>query len=330
MDTEKTPDNRDVSLAGRIAGAVWGQFVGDAFCLGSHWIYDLGELDRLFPGGPHGFDPPAEGHYHFGKSPGELTHYGDAALLLLRSLMERDGFDAADFGSRFVAMMDCPAYKGYRDHAATGTLANYRAFREAHPDAAYSFQEGADDDQPATISRLAPLAAYYFRSSDYLVQVERATRVCQNNERAVAYLKAHAVILRELFSGRLLDDAFNHAAEQMAPEGTLGSEVSRKIMDAFASRSLPVRTATARFGQSCPLVNSFPAAVHCALHHADDFSGALKATAAAGGDNAGRAAMIGTWLGASLGVSAIPAEWRLRLKANAEIENGVGRLMRTE
>ena len=330
MDTEKTPNNRDVSLAGRIAGAVWGQFVGDAFCLGSHWIYDLGELDRLFPGGPQGFDPPAEGHYHFGKNPGELTHYGDAALLLLRSLMERDGFDAADFGSRFVAMMECPAYMGYRDHAATGTLANYRAFREAHPDAAYSFQEGADDDQPATISRLAPLAAHYFRSSDYLAQVERATRVCQNNERAVAYLKAHAVILRELFLGRPLADAFNQAAEQMAKEGPLGAEVSRKIRDAFSSLSLPVRTATVRFGQSCPLDNSFPAAVHCALHHADDFSGALKATAAAGGDNAGRAAMIGTWLGASLGVSAIPAEWRLRLKAHAEIENGVARLMRVE
>ena len=38
---------------------------------------------------------------------------------------------------------------------------------------------------------------------------------------------------------------------------------------------MPVRTATVRFGQSCPLANSFPAAVHCALHHAGDFSGAL-------------------------------------------------------
>jgi len=330
MDTEKRPENHEVSLAGRIAGAVWGQFVGDAFCLGSHWIYDLDELERRFPGGPQGFDPPAEGHYHFGKSPGELTHYGDAALLLLRSLMERDGFDAADFGSRFVALMECPAYQGYRDHATRGTLANYRAFREAHPDAAYSFQEGADDDQPATISRLAPLAARYFNSSDYLAQVERVTRVCQNNERAVAYLKAHAVILRELFSGRPMADAFDTAAEQMAAVGEPGAEVSRNIRDAFSSRNLSVRTVTVRFGQSCPLVNSFPAAVHCALHHADNFSGALRATAAAGGDNAGRAAMVGSWLGAALGISAIPGEWRKRLKAHAEIENGVGRLMRVE
>ncbi|QEM68581.1 ADP-ribosylglycohydrolase family protein [Geobacter sp. FeAm09] len=330
MDSEKKSNNQDVSLAGRIAGAVWGQFVGDAFCLGSHWIYDLNELERFFPGGPQGFDPPAEGHYHFGKEPGELTHYGDAALLLLRSLLERDGFDAADFGSRFVAMMECPAYKGYRDHAAKGTLENYRAFREAHPDAAYSFQEGADDDQPATISRLAPLAAHYFRSGDYLLQVERATRVCQNNDRAVAYLKAHAVILRELFLGRPLAEAFERAAQRAGTEGDLGAEVSRKITDAVASRSQPVRTVTARFGQSCPLASSFPAAVHCALHHAGDFSGALKATAAAGGDSAGRAAMVGAWLGASLGVSAIPGEWRLRLKAHAEIENGVGRLMRVE
>ncbi|KAB0671024.1 ADP-ribosylglycohydrolase family protein [Oryzomonas sagensis] len=330
MDSKKPLNSQDISLASRIAGAVWGQFVGDAFCLGSHWIYDLDELERLFPGGPQGFDPPAEGHYHFGKEPGELTHYGDAALLLLRSLLERDCFDAADFGSRFVAIMECPAYKGYRDHAARETLANYRAFREAHPDAAYSFQEGADDDQPATISRLAPLAARYFRSSDYLLQVERATRVCQNNDRAVVYLKAHAMILRELFLGRPLDDAFKRTGEMMDGEGLLGAEVSGKITEAFSSRTLPVRTATARFGQSCPLASSFPAAVHCALHHADDFGGALKATAAAGGDSAGRAAMVGAWLGASLGVSAIPPGWRKRLKAHAEIENGVGRLMRVE
>jgi ADP-ribosylglycohydrolase len=244
--------------------------------------------------------------------------------------MERNGFDAADFGSRFVAMMECPAYKGYRDHAAKGTLANYRTFREANPDAAYGFQDGADDDQPATISRLAPLAAHYFRCSDYLVQVERATRVCQNNERAVAYLKAHAVILRELFSGCPVGDAFNQAADRMEAEGPLGAEVSRKIRDAFSLRDLPVRTVTMQFGQSCPLGNSFPAAVHCTLRHADDFGGAMRATSAAGGDSAGRAAMVGSWLGASLGISAIPVEWRLRLKAHAEIENCASRLTRME
>lgn len=327
MKTAAGLEKRDIPFSSRIRGAIWGQFVGDAFCLGSHWIYDLDELDHRFPGGPRGFEQPAEGHYHFGKKPGELTHYGDAALLLLRSLTERAGFDAADFGARFVAMIESPDYRGYRDHAAKGTVANYRAFRENHPDAAYSFQEGADDDQPATISRLAPLAARYFRSNDYLALVERATRVCQNNERAVAYVKAHALILRELFGGKDLADAFRHAAQAVASEGAVGTELGSGIEEAFQSREVPVREATMCFGQSCPLAHSFPAAVHAALRHGDDFSAALRATAAAGGDNAARSAMVGAWLGASLGVGAIPAEWRLRLKAHDEIANGIDQLV---
>ena len=77
--------------------------------------YDLAELERRFPGGPQGFETPAPGHYHFGKKSGDLTHYGEGALLLLQSLAERGRFEAADFGSRFVALFDSSSYQGYRD-----------------------------------------------------------------------------------------------------------------------------------------------------------------------------------------------------------------------
>ncbi len=316
------------TLADRISGAIWGQFVGDAFCLGSHWIYDLAELEQRFPGGPRGFEEPVAGHYHAGKRPGDLTHYGDGALLLLRSLQERSRFDAADFGSRFVSMIESPGYTGYRDHAAKDTVANYRAFRDAYPDQAYGYQDGADDDQPAGITRLAPLVARYFRDKDLPGIVERATRVCQNNERAVAYNLAHVMILQGLFNGSSLDDAVRGAAEQSALRGGEGVILAGRIDEAVAGRGRPVREVTLKFGQSCPLAGSFPAALQCAMHHADDFGGALRATAAAGGDNAARAAMIGSWLGASLGVQAVPARWRAALAAQEEITGGVEWLVR--
>ncbi len=317
-DTQLT-DNSPTSLSDRVAGAVWGQFVGDAFCLGSHWIYDLKELQLRFPGGPRGFDLPEEGHYHFGKQPGDFTHYGDAALLLLRSLLERSRFDAADFGARFVAMVGSPGYKGYRDHAAKGTLANFQAFREAHCDGAYSFQDGADDDQPATVSRLAPLAARCFRATDYLSQVERATRVCQNNDLAVEYARGYALTLRELFDGRTLEESFKRVAEHLPGK----SPFALAIDQAFSSALFPVLEATMRFGQSCPLSSSVPSALHCALYHGDDFSAAMRANAAAGGDSAGRAAMIGALIGAAHGVGAIPPVWREKLTSCGEIAAGV-------
>ena len=225
------------SVADRISGAVWGQFVGDAFCLGSHWIYDLAELEQRFPGGPQGFEEPVAGHYHAGKRPGDLTHYGDGALLLLRSLQERTRFDASDFGSRFVSLIESPGYIGYRDHAARDTVANYRAFRALHPDEAYRYQDGADDDQPASISRLAALVARHFRESCLPGIVERATRVCQNNERAIAYNQAYAMILRDLFNGSTLNDAVRRAAEQASQLGPEGVVLAGKIADALSSRA---------------------------------------------------------------------------------------------
>jgi hypothetical protein len=37
------------SLTDRLSGMVWGSLAGDAACLGSHWVYGLKELARLFP-----------------------------------------------------------------------------------------------------------------------------------------------------------------------------------------------------------------------------------------------------------------------------------------
>ena len=311
----------------RIRGAIWGQFVGDAFCLGSHWIYDLTELDQHFPDGPQGFEVPATGHYHFGKQSGDQTHYGDGALLFLKSLAERGTFDAVKFGSRFVALFDSPGYRGYRDHATKETIAAFHTFCAAHPDIPFAFQSGADDDQPATVSRLAPLAALYCRHPDYLSIVERATLVCQNNRRAVAYARAHALILCELLSGTVFHEAIRTVADSMADIGGADVEVFECITAAVTAAHMDVRETTLRFGQSCPLKSSFSAALQCALHHDGDFAGAMRANAAAGGDSAGRAAMIGAWLGAAYGVDALPRAWRESLTAREEIAAGAERIV---
>ena len=59
-----------------LEGAIWGQFVGDAAGLGTHWIYDLDDLAVQFPSGIQGFETPRKGHYHEGKQAGDQTHYG--------------------------------------------------------------------------------------------------------------------------------------------------------------------------------------------------------------------------------------------------------------
>ena len=153
---------RDVTVDDRLRGAVWGQFVGDAAALGTHWIYDLAELRSKFPRGVIGFEAPIEGHYHFGKKPGDQTHYGDGALVLLESIASSGRFDARVFGEAFVLRFNPETYSGYLDKATKGTLENFHSFRIANPDRGFDFQQGADDDQLAAASRIASLVVRYW------------------------------------------------------------------------------------------------------------------------------------------------------------------------
>lgn len=319
--------NVQAPAADRLRGAVWGQFVGDAACLGSHWIYDLGELAWRFPAGVQGFEAPQEGHYHYGKEPGDQTHYGDAALLLLESVAELGYFAATDFGSRFIALMESAGYLGYRDHATRETLARYRSFRVTSPEGAFDYQHGADDDQPATVTRLAPVVVAHWQDRNLLDIVAAATRVSQDNGRAIAYAQGHALVLWHLLAGLRVEEAAREAQSALATAGSAGSEVAAKIEAVLALEGSTVTEATLSFGQSCPLASSFPAALYAALVHEDDLGAAILATARAGGDNAGRAAMIGAWLGARLGLQGIPTVWQTRLTAREAIQRHVERLV---
>ncbi len=314
------------SFADRARGAIWGQLVGDAFCLGTHWIYDQDELRRLYPDGVRGFETPVAEHYHAGKRPGDQTHYGEAALLLLESVADCGGTDVRDFGGRFVRYFGSPNHHGYLDHATKETLANVAAIET--PD----FQHGADDDQLATVSRLAPVVALAcLRGEDramLLDTVARVTRVTQNNARAIAYAQADALILATLLAGHDLHTALQQSRSAIDAMSTVESaEVSGKFLAAAAATLKTVSAATLEFGQSCPLEHSFPASVHCVVKHRVSFNDAMIANAEAGGDNAGRAAMVGAWLGAIHGLGGIPQAWCERLTAHDRIAVWIEKLL---
>jgi len=315
-------------FADRCRGTIWGQFIGDAVCLGAHWIYDLNELERSFPGGVTGFEAPGQGHYHEGKRSGDFTHYGDAALLMLQSVAQLGHFSPQEFGSRFVGLFSSSEYQGYLDHATKGTLENYQPFAAQFPNNPYHFQGGADDDQPATATRLAPVVVAHYLDDSLLRVVKSATQVCQNNSRAVVYMKCHALMLKAILSGSDLADAFKSGAQAVSDEPEYGREVSGATEEVFGKLDREVREVTLSFGQSCPLKSSFPAAMHAALKHQDDPRRAMLESANAGGDNAARCAMIGSWLGALQGAGGLPSEWRDKLNAKAEIENCIERIVK--
>ncbi len=298
-------------LQDRIRGMIWGQFIGDAATLGTHWIYDEKEMAHAYPEGVHGFEAPRPGHYHERKQPGDQTHYGDAALLLLESVAGNGGFVIEDFARRFAAFFNDPVCAVYKDHSTRETLAHLAVDPE-------NLANGADDDQPATVTRLAALLAW--KDADP-ASIEELTRFSQNNDRAVAYAFAHTEILAALLDGESLE---------AAADAVTGVEPAKKVREARAALGYSVMEATLGFGQSCPLAKTFPGALHAALKFPEDFRSAIVETTRAGGDNAGRAAMVGAWLGAHLGMVGIPGEWRNRLTHGARIEAAIVRLLQDE
>ena len=305
----------------RLAGAVWGLFAGDAYCLGSHWIYDAAAFAARFANGPEGFDTPAPGHYHHGKLPGDLTHGGEGALALLETLAAH-GVDPAAYGRALVARYREPAPGSYVD-APTRHLLDARARLTAGA----PFDHGADDDQNVTPARLAPLVVLRLGHPALMLDVDAFTRVLQDNDRAVAYACTHARLLEHLLAGHDLDGALARVDAMLDRRTPLGAELGGHLDTARRERDRAVAEVTAEMGRACRLVQAFPAALQAALAFGDDAAEAIRATCRARGDNAGRAMLVGSWLGARHGVAAIPAAWRARLRDRAAIASALERVL---
>ncbi|MEO1091446.1 MAG: ADP-ribosylglycohydrolase family protein [Pseudomonadota bacterium] len=310
----------------RIRGALMGQFVGDALCLGTHWIYNLRERGRAFPEGIVGFEAPAADHYHRGRKPGDGTHYADAAEAVLASVAEHGESIASDQGERLVRLYGDQAYQGFLDKPTRILLERFRDWERSRPGEPFPFVDGADDEQTVTLSRLAPVVVVHARDHELGQRVEAVVRVCQNNDRAVAHAQVHASILRLLLEGEPLPAAVE-AAVATAP-APFAAEVAERRSDALAMLGLPAIHATGEVGRSCYLPNTFPAMLHVALRHQDTLPTALLETARAGGDSASRAAVVGSWLGAALGDEEIPEAWWQRLSARERLEPLIERVVK--
>jgi ADP-ribosylglycohydrolase len=326
MKSNDKPDN--VTSEDRLRGAIWGQFVGDAASLGTHWIYDLAEQKALYPEGVHGFEAPKEGHYHFGKKPGDQTHYGDGALVYLESLAAEGRFDPRAFGRKFVETFRPGAYSGYIDHATKGTLDNFDDFTRTKPANKFDFQQGADDEHMGTASRLAALIVRYKGDPNLLELVEQTTRVCQNNDATVAYMKFNALLLSQLLDAVDVQSTLAHAEEAIVHnDPKFGQEIRTQVEQAKKFTAKEVTDATLAFGQACPLPQSFPSSVHTLLKYPDNFEAGILAILRAGGDSAGRGSMVGAWLGGHLGLNAIPQSWRLRLTNANQISAAIDKIL---
>jgi ADP-ribosylglycohydrolase len=89
-----------VSIENRAAGAVMGAFIGDALGVGPHWYYDLAEMRRDYGDWITGYTDPKPNRYHAGLKAGQLSQPGIILTMLLRSVVEKGGYNEDDFCRR--------------------------------------------------------------------------------------------------------------------------------------------------------------------------------------------------------------------------------------
>ena len=103
---------------------VLASFAADSLALGVHWIYDTALIDKQYGRVEHLLKPSAES-YHPSKVRGELTHYGDQALVLMETLAGGSGFTLEAFSRNWQDFLK--TYQGYKDQATRKTLENFQS-----------------------------------------------------------------------------------------------------------------------------------------------------------------------------------------------------------
>lgn len=277
--------------------AMMGALVADAATLGHHWNYDpariadvSGKTPAFTPIDAKNFEGVPAYFAHAAKQDGDLSQYGEVLSLVMRSIAANNGFDVTLYQDAFAAHFGMGgSFHGYIDRPTRGTVDNILADKRT--------PSGIDDDQHPAIATLPAIVARYHGATDFHAQVKRAVHVTNVNEAADHYTLIFADMLADVLSGTSLPDALHNAATR---DPLLQAALDTPEQDSVAYGEIT--------GRPCHLNQGMPLAFHI-LSHTTSYQDAINANILAGGDNCGRAIMVGALAGAAYGIDAIPIEW---------------------
>lgn len=289
----------------RAEAMVLASFAADSHALGAHWMYDMEEISSRY-GRVERLLPPAPESFHNGRTKGDLTHYGDQTLVLLRHLAQHDGFEVAVFAAEWREFMT--SYDGYLDGATRETLANLKA---GHPITAAASQSS----ELSAAARIAPLAYLYRDECDRLVVDSAAQAALTHGSPIVSATAAYlSRVCWIVLNGKTPQSALRATAET-----TNAPEITELIRSGLDSTQLDTREAARVFGQGGDAKCALPLAIHLIAKYEGSLEQALVENVATGGDSAARGMIVGMILGAFHGRDAIPDDWISELRAYREI-----------
>ena len=247
--------------------------VADSLCLGSHWVYDQEEIAAAFPHGVRNFgDPIAE--YHKGKVAGDLTHYGDQAVMLKRSLEKRGGFDVEGWREDWVAAMQ--GYGGYVDGASRETLKSGGKW-------------ASDSDDLGGASRMAAILDLGLPLGEAIAAVRAQAGLTHGDPAVADAAEFFARAVHAVADGANFEDALCAAADGGIYRKL---EVEEFFEKALKWRDEPFPKVAKKLGQACGVNKAFPLALYFLLRPETDFENTIGDNAMAGGDSSARGMLI--------------------------------------
>lgn len=287
-------------------------FAADSLSLGPHWIYDLDEINELYPNGITGLDDP-KSKYHPNKIKGDLTHYGDQSLLLLEHLAERKTWDQDAWIDAWHSYWESEPLT-YLDSATKGTIVNL----------AMGKRSPSDSEDLSAVSRMAPLIA--LMQDAPLEEVITAAR----SQTASTHGSANAIDSAEFFTRLIfsirLGNGYAHAIEKAINEGDYASDFKQYVFHTLPEPPTNISEAAKHYGQNCDVARALPLTLWLALTYEDDPKTMLCQNALTGGDSSARGMLLAMLIAANGDYPQLPVEWTAQLKALPRIEKALATL----
>jgi ADP-ribosylglycohydrolase len=343
-----------LNLNDRAAGAVMGALIGDALGVGPHWYYDLDEMHRDYGDWISGYTDPKPHRYHAGLKAGQLSQAGIITTMLLRSVVERSGYDEPDFCRRLDEGL-FPQLDGTPMNGPGGyTSQSIREAWRRRVEQKQSWKEtGGHADTTEAGERALVLAVRYASSPAKVAQtVSSNCLLTQADEAIVAMTTAYCSVLALLVHGEKLDAAISDKLMDLVKQGALPfhAVTSDKLgppkpgdpdpprVGRFSSpdalltpsymaeaafdpgiRIEPAWKVSIVYGMPCAIYHQLPAAYYLAARFSDDFEQAVLHAINGGGQNQARAILTGALVGAQVGLSGIPQRFLDGLENAAEL-----------
>ncbi|POA46820.1 ADP-ribosylglycohydrolase [Pseudomonas sp. MPR-ANC1] len=294
------------SLPERYRGALLGLACGDA----------VGTTVEFQPRGS--FQPLSDmvGGGPFHLKPGQWTDDTSMALCLAESLLNKNGFDAADQMGRYLNWWKWGYLSSTGECFDIGmtvsqALSHYQQTGEPFAGSIDPYTAGN-----GSLMRLVPVVLFYFPDPQ-LIQ-----RFAADSSRTT-HAAPEAIECCQLFA-ELIGKALQGASKTELRHSSVSAFTQPKV--AAIARGDYLSKSISEIRGSGYSVQSLEAALWC-FHHTGNFAEAILQAANLGEDADTTAAIVGQLAGAHYGVRAIPAHWLEKLHEGEEITATADRLL---